>query len=187
MEIDCVSNNQQLKPIVFKSETIISKNELDITLDNSRNIFSLNQNREETKNFKKKFNSFFLFEPPSISELCISKKYMVFWVRNNSFFIIGDVNLKDLKSVFSDTASMTDQTGGWISIQIEGKASKSIFEKLININLDQFIEGRVIRTSINKINCFVLCQNKFYKYTIICPMSYYENMKQRLVNLANLI
>ena len=187
MEIDCVNNNKLLKPIIFKSKKIISKSDLQITLDNSSNIVSLNQNQEKPKKFKNLFKHYFLFEPPKISELNIKKKYLAFWVRSNSFFIIGEFNLKDLKSVFSSTASMTDQTGGWISIQIEGKASKSIFEKLININLDQFIEGRVIRTSINKINCFVLCQNKFYKYTIICPMSYYENMKQRLVNLANLI
>ena len=180
MEIDYVNKNQLLKPIIFKSENIISKNDLQITLDNTRNIVSLNQNREDPKKFKTLFKKYFLFEPPKISELHINKKYIVFWVRTNSFFIIGEFNLKDLKSVFSSTAFMTDQTGGWISIQIEGKASKKIFEKLITLNLDQFIKGKVIRTSINKVNCFVLCENQFYKYTIICPISYHENLQKRL-------
>ncbi len=187
MEIDYVNNNQLLEPINFKSENIFSKNDLRITLDNSKNIVSLNQNREESKKFKTLFKNYFLFEPPKISELNIKNKYMVFWVRTNSFFILGDVSLKDLKSVFSSAASMTDQTGGWISIQIEGKASNSIFEKLITLNLEEFIKGRVIRTSINKINCFVLCENQFYKYTIMCPISYHENLKKRLLSLVGLI
>ena len=182
-----MNSNQLLKPIIFKSENIISKNDLKITLDNTRNIVSLNQNQEESKKFKTLFKKYFLFEPPKISELHINKKYMVFWVRTNSFFIIGDVNLKDLESVFSATASMTDQMGGWILIQIEGKDSKSIFEKLITLNLEEFIARKVIRTSINKINCFVLCENQYYKYTIICPVSYHENLKKRLVSLVDLI
>ena len=81
----------------------------------------------------------------------------------------------------------TDQTGGWISIQIKGKTSKSIFEKLISVNLEEFIQAKAIRASINKINCFILCESQFNKYTIICPISYYENMKSRLVSLAELI
>ena len=187
METDYVNNKQLLAPINFKSENIFFKTNLQITLDNSKNIVSLNQNREEPKKFKTLFKNYFLFEPPKISELRFNKKYMSFWVRTNSFFIIGDVNLKDLNSAFSSTASITDQTGGWISIQIKGKTSKLIFEKLMSINLEEFIQGKVIRASINKINCFVLCVRKFYKYIIICPISYYENMKSRLVSLAELI
>ena len=187
METDYVNNKQLLAPINFKSENIFFKTNLQITLDNSKNIVSLNQNREEPKKFKTLFKNYFLFEPPKISELRFNKKYMSFWVRTNSFFIIGDVNLKDLNSAFSSTASITDQTGGWISIQIKGKTSKLIFEKLMSINLEEFIQGKVIRASINKINCFVLCESQFYKYIIICPISYYENMKSRLVSLAELI
>jgi len=187
MEIDYVNNKQLLEPIYFKSENIFFKNDLQITLDNSKNIFSLNQNRKESKKFKTLFKNYFLFEPPKISESHFNNKYISFWVRTNSFFIIGNVNSKDLNSAFSSTASITDQTGGWMSIHIEGKTSKSIFEKLVSINLEEFIQRKVIRVSINKINCFVLCESQFYKYIIICPISYYENMKSRLVSLADLI
>ena len=62
---------------------------------------------------------------------------------------------------------MTDQMGGWILIQIEGKASKSIFEKLISVNLEEFIQGKVIRVSINKINCFVRIFNLITFYMSI--------------------
>ena len=187
MEIDYVNNKQLLEPINFKSENIFFNNDLQITLDNSKNIVSLYQNRDEPKQFKTLFKNYFLFEPPKISESHFNNKYVSFWVRTNCFFIIGDVNSKDLYSVFSSTASITDQTGGWISIHIKGKTSKSIFEKLVSINLEEFIQRKVIRVSINKINCFVLCESQFYKYIIICPISYYENMKSRLVSLAELI
>ena len=62
MEIDYVNNKQLLEPINFKSESIFSKNDLQITIDNSKNIVSLNQNREEPKKFKTLFKNYFLFE-----------------------------------------------------------------------------------------------------------------------------
>ena len=59
-----MNNKQLLEPINFKSESIFSKNDLQITVDNSTNIVSLNQNREEPKKFKTLFKNYFLFEPP---------------------------------------------------------------------------------------------------------------------------
>ena len=186
MEIDYVNNKQLLEPINFKSEIIFSKNDLQITIDNSTNIVSLNQNREEPKKFKTLFKNYFLFEPPKISELRFNKKYMSFWVRTNSFFIVGDVNPKDLNYVFSSTASITDQTGGWLSFKISGKGSIHLFEKLITINLENFNEGNVIRTSISKINCFVFCKKKDETYYIICPVSFSNAMRSRLIQLMEL-
>ncbi|MAK05725.1 MAG: hypothetical protein CMM64_01120, partial [Rhodospirillaceae bacterium] len=59
--------------------------------------------------------------------------------------------------------------------------------KLLTIDLIAFGSNQVLRTSINKINCFVLCHDQFENYTIICPISFMESMKNRLLNLINLV
>jgi len=74
-----------------------------------------------------------------------------------------------------------------LSFKISGKGSILLFEKLITINLENFNEGNVIRTSLSKINCFVLCKKKAETYYIICPISFYISMSERLRSLISLI
>ena len=163
MEIGYVNKSSLLKANIYKSEVLMINDELKLTLDNSRNIFSLNENKDETNNS------------------------IVLWSRTKSYIVISDFNLDDLTSTFDDLASITDQTGGWLTFKISGKGCIHLFEKLITINLENFNEGNVIRTSINKINCFLLCKNKYNTYYIICPISYYKSMTERLTNLCRLI
>ena len=108
------------------------------------------------------------------------------WSRTKSYIAITNFNLKELTSSFENLASITDQTGGWLLFKVSGKGSLSLFEKLITINLDNFSEGQVIRTSLNKINCFVLCKKKAETYYIICPVSFLDTMKLRLIQLIEL-
>ncbi|MGY9060421.1 MAG: hypothetical protein ACKVHI_11630, partial [Candidatus Puniceispirillales bacterium] len=68
----------------------------------------------------------------------------------------------------------------------DGSACLSLFEKLLTINLEDFDQGKVIRTNIVNINCFVLCKSKFDKYDILCPISFYQSMRSRLENLIKL-
>ncbi|MDB9916079.1 hypothetical protein OAD30_04570, partial [Alphaproteobacteria bacterium] len=84
---------------------------------------------------------------------------------------------------FQSKASITNQTGGWMILNIEGKTCLSLFEKLLTVNLEDFHQGKVIRTIIVNINCFVLCRSKFNKYCILCPISFYQSMRVRLEKL----
>ena len=179
--------SSSLYPIIFYSENLIVKKDLKLNLDNNKKIFSLNEHLGQTKKFNSTFKSYFLYTPPSVSNFKENEKTLVFWARKNSYFILGEIEPKSLNSSFNSTASITDQTGGWVCFNISGKYSKSLFEKLVSLDIDFFKEGDVTRTSINKINCFVLCKEKFLNYTIVCPSSFLESMKNRLISLINLI
>ena len=100
---------------------------------------------------------------------------------------MGDVEAKSIISSFNSIASITDQTGGWVCFNLSGQHSKSLLEKVVVFDIDSFKKGEVTRTSINKINCFVLCKEKYLNYTIICPISFMESMRTRLISLINLI
>ena len=175
-----------LKPNIYSSESLIVTNKIKLTFDNSRNIFSLNEAKVTSKRFNLKFKDFFGFSPPVISKFNSNKNSIAFWSRANSYFIISNITIKKLTSAFDTMGSVTDQTGGWLLFKINGKGSVSLFEKLLTINLNDFSDGTCIRTSINKINCFVLCKIKFEAYYIICPISFSESMKLRLIELIKL-
>ena len=176
-----------LKPNVYRSEVLMVNDKLKLTLDNSRNIFSLNENKDETNKFNRIFNKFFGFSVPEIAKFQLNNNSIVLWSRTKSYIVLSNFNLDDLTSTFDDLASITDQTGGWLTFKISGKGSIHLFEKLITINLENFNEGNVIRTSVSKINCFVLCKKKAETYYIICPISFYISMSERLRSLISLI
>lgn len=181
-----MNKNLLLKPNIYRSEVLIVNDKLKLTLDNSRNIFSLNKNNDEYNKFNSVFKNFFSFLAPDVSKFNLNDNSIVLWSRAKSYIAITNFNLKELTSSFENLASITDQTGGWILFKVSGKGSLSLFEKLITINLDNFSEGQVIRTSLNKINCFVLCKKKAQTYYIICPVSFSDTMKLRLIQLIEL-
>ena len=175
-----------LKPNLYRSEVLMVNDKLKLTVDNSRNIFSLNENKDETNKFNRIFKKFFGFTVPEIAKFKLNDNSIALWSRTKSYIILTDFNLDDLTSTFDGLASITDQTGGWLSFKISGKGSIYLFEKLITINLENFNEGNVIRTSISKINCFVFCRKKDETYYIICPVSFSNAMKSRLIQLIEL-
>ena len=179
-------NKNLLKPNLYVSEVLMVNDKLKLTLDNSRNIFSLNENKDETNKFNRIFKKFFGFTVPEIAKFKLNDNSIALWSRTKSYIILTDFNLDDLTSTFDGLASITDQTGGWLSFKISGKGSIYLFEKLITINLENFNEGNVIRTSISKINCFVFCRKKDETYYIICPVSFSNAMRSRLIQLIEL-
>ena len=175
-----------LKTNLYRSEVLMVNDKLKLTLDNSRNIFSLNENKDETNKFNRIFKKFFGFSVPEIAKFQLNNNSIVLWSRTKSYIVLSDFNLDDLTSTFDDLASITDQTGGWLTFKISGKGSIHLFEKLVTINLENFNEGNVISTSISKINCFVLCKEKAQTYYIICPVSFSNSMRSRLIQLIEL-
>ena len=175
-----------LKTNLYRSEVLMVNDKLKLTLDNSRNIFSLNENKDETNKFNRIFKKFFGFSVPEIAKFKLNDNSIALWSRTKSYIILTDFNLDNLTSTFDGLASITDQTGGWFSFKISGKGSMHLFEKLITINLENFNKGNVIRTSISKINCFVFCKKKAEIYYIICPVSFSNAMKSRLIQLIEL-
>ena len=181
-----MNKNLLLKPNLYRSEVLMVNDNLKLTVDNSRNIFSLNENKGEINKFNPIFKKFFGFTVPEIAKFKLNDNSIALWSRAKSYIILSDFDLDDLTSTFDGLASITDQTGGWLSFKISGKGSIFLFEKLITINLENFNEGNVIRTSISKINCFVFCRKKDETYYIICPVSFSNAMRSRLIQLIEL-
>ena len=176
-----------LIPTIYTDENLVEIKNLKLTIDNTKNIYSINYNTNQIEKFNSRFKKFFSFMPPTISNFEIKNDALVFWIRANSYFVLGQFERKNFEKNFQNVLSITDQTGGWVCFNLNGKDTKLLFEKLLNIDLFSFVKKQVIRTSINKINCFVLCHNQFENYTIVCPTSFSESMKSRLLDLIKLI
>jgi heterotetrameric sarcosine oxidase gamma subunit len=188
MEINYVDKFSLLTSERLSNKNIVVSKKLQFSLQSIKSIFSINKYNGKDKKFNSLFKNIFGFVTPSISKFNINDNQLALWVRSNSYFLISDeIKFKDLASPFEGIASITDQTGGWVILNIEGQACRSLFEKLLTVDLEGFEKGKVIRTSIAGINCFILCKSKFDQYNILCPISFYESMKSRLESLIKLI
>lgn len=61
-----------------------------------------------------------------------------------------------LKTLFGDSASVTEQSGAWVCFDITGPAMRDMCERLCNIAIRTMVAGDVQRTVIHQLGCFVL-------------------------------
>ena len=178
---------KSLQPSIFSNLLLFDTNELKLSIDNSTSLYSIYSGDDDTKKVIKEFKHFFKFLPPKISTFEKNEKVLVFWVRKNSYFVLGEIDYEKFNQSFKNMSSITIQTGGWITFNLSGNSINLLLEKLISVDLDKLTSKTVIRTSVNNTSCFVLCNSQFQNYKILCPISFYESMKSRLLNLIRLI
>ena len=95
-----MNKHSLLKPNIYRSEVLIVNDKLKLTLDNSRNIFSLNKNNDEYNKFNSVFKNFFSFLVPDVSKFNYNDNSIVLWSRTNSYMAITNLNFKELISSF---------------------------------------------------------------------------------------
>lgn len=62
----------------------------------------------------------------------------------------------DLKAMFGDSASVTEQSGAWVCFDLRGPAMEDMSERLCNIPIRQMTSGDARRTVIHQLGCFVI-------------------------------
>ena len=187
MEKDYVLKQKKLLPNIISSEILIEKQNLRLRQSQTDNIFSITKYENKREQFNQNFKNIFALDLPEIGTFTLNKNSKTIWLRVNSYFVFTKKSYNDVINAFHDVASVTDQTGGWSALNLEGKLSISMLEKLLTLDLDLFTKEKAVRASINKINCLILCNKQSEVYTIYCPSSFLESMKTRLTDLVNLV
>ena len=187
MEKDYVLKQKKLLPNIISSEILIEKQNLRLRQSQTDNIFSITKYENKREQFNQNFKNIFALDLPEVDTFTLNKNSKAIWLRVNSYFVFTKKSYNDVINAFHDVASVTDQTGGWGALNLEGKLSISMLEKLLTLDLDLFTKEKAVRASINKINCLILCNKQSEVYTIYCPSSFLESMKTRLTDLVNLV
>ena len=187
MEIGYVLKQKKLLPNIISSEILIEKQNLRLRKSQTDNIFSITEYENKREQFNQNFKNIFALDLPEVGTFTLNKNSKAIWLRVNSYFVFTKKSYNDVINAFHDVASVTDQTGGWGALNLEGKLSISMLEKLLTLDLDLFTKEKAVRASINKINCLILCNKQSEVYTIYCPSSFLETMKTRLIDLINLV
>jgi len=112
----------------------------------------------------------------------------VFWTSPNQYFVeapiaqhelLADMLVKSLKQ----TASVTEQTDGFVRFDLTGESCSEVFERLCILDTRVMKKGAVSRTSLEHSGCFVLCRASDH-FSVYGPRSTAGSIHHALVTAA---
>ncbi|MGR3572822.1 sarcosine oxidase subunit gamma [Brevirhabdus sp.] len=86
-----------------------------------------------------------------------------------------------------DAGSVTEQTDGWCRFEVTGSDAVALFERLCPLDLRKLEAGRVSRTTIEHLGCFVICRDTARAYSVMGPRSSAATLHHALVSAAHSI
>ena len=99
---------------------------------------------------------------PSKSET--GKPFSSFWLSTEQWMIEADFvaheNIEaELKALFGDVASITEQTDAWVRFDVSAANLQPLIERLCNVDLVEALDGFASRTVIEHIGCYLIKRN----------------------------
>lgn len=91
------------------------------------------------------------------------------WMIEAPFASHEDIR-RHLLAIFGDAASITEQTDGWVVIEVTGQRLPDLFERLCNVDLRAAVPGHATRTVIDHIGCYLILRDAG-RITVMGPRS----------------
>jgi sarcosine oxidase subunit gamma len=76
-----------------------------------------------------------------------------------------------LKTAMGDSASVTEQTDGWVRFDLTGPECLAVLQRLCNANTATMVSGSITRTGIHHLSCLLSCRTACDHYSIWGPRS----------------
>jgi len=89
-----------------------------------------------------------------------------------------------LKSLFKDSASITDQTGAWVVFDVTGPSMPDLCERICNVPIRKMIAGDAQRTVIHHLGCFIIRRQADDHIRILGPRASALSLHHALLGAA---
>ena len=112
---------------------------------------------------------------PGPEEVGPGSDYTVFWTGPDQYFVEAPIETHEdievrLKLALKESASVTDQSGGWVRLDVTGEKALATFERLSMADLATTPVHRAKRTVIEHIGCFIITRED--SLSVWAPRSY---------------
>ena len=129
---------------------------------------------------------------PGPGESITKGDFTVFWSAPEQWFVEARLESHEdissiLKRDFKDTASITEQSGGWCRFDLAGDDCVALLQRLCAVDSAAMKPGDATRTVIEHIGAFVLCHGAGNSFSIYGPRSSADSLHHALVTAANSI
>ena len=89
-----------------------------------------------------------------------------------------------VKDAVKDAASVTEQTDGWVRFEVTGARVPDMLERLCNVDVRAMQAGQAVRSQIEHLGTFVLCQKAGAAFGLITLRSAAASMVHALETAA---
>ena len=139
--------------------------------------------------FHKLAKSFLGTGLPDISGLAVKAGIRAFWTAPEQWFIQAPIESHEdlehqLGAALKDTASVTEQSGGWVQFDLTGPRAPDVFERLCAVNTRMMAANTVVRSTIEHLGCFILCYENARQYSVLSPRSSAASMHDAITTAA---
>jgi len=125
--------------------------------------------------------------------MSISKNELtVFWTAQEQWFVEAPLETHEdiaavLKKDFKQTASVTEQTGGWCRFDVKGIDCVSMLERLCAVDVAELKIDQATRSVIEHIGIFIICREEKTWFSIYAPASFAGSLHHALTTAAKSI
>ncbi len=124
---------------------------------------------------------------PGPGQAAAASLWGAFWVSPEMWFVEAPTAshediVAQLKSLFGDAASLTEQTDAWIRLEVTGPL-QPLFERLCNVDLARFGLGSATRTLIEHLGVYAIRRGP-EAMTVLGPRSSAGSLHEALLAAA---
>lgn len=139
--------------------------------------------------FAPKAAAFFGMALPGPGGMSAAGDWSAFWTGPGQWMVMApyasheDIS-RIVKAGLADTASVTEQTDGWVRFDIEGPRAMDMLERLSNVDIRTMKAGQATRTQVEHLGSFLLCHSAGSRFSLITLRSGADSMHHALVTAA---
>ena len=150
---------------------------------------SLTQRGGKSRAFTAAAKRIFKTKLPDPGQSFSKGEFTLFWSSPEQWFVEAPASTHEdiaalLKAEFEESASITEQSGGWCRFDLEGDACVSVLERLCAVDTATMANDAATRSVIEHIGVFVLCRNAGSLFSIYGPRSSAGSLHHALVSAA---
>lgn len=134
----------------------------------------------------------FGFDLPGPGTSAAAGDFHLIWTGPDQWFVEApfasheDIS-RIVKAGLGATASVTEQTDGWVRFDITGGTVVDMLERLCPVPTRRMETGAATRSIVEHMGCFVICRTKGQRFSIIAPRSYAGSLHHALKATAHSI
>lgn len=139
--------------------------------------------------FAKAAERFFGFAMPGPGKVAGRTPYNAIWTAADQWLVEAPFDSHEdiahiVKDGFGDAASVTEQTDGWVRLDLEGTGVVATFERICPLDIGRMPADTASRTLIEHLGCIVVCRAAGLRFTVLGPRSSAASLHHALLAAA---
>lgn len=129
---------------------------------------------------------------PGPDQAVLSEPYAALWIAAESWLVAAPSDgHEDLAARLAEemgaAASVTEQSDGWVTIDLEGADVPDMLERLCPAPVRRMQGGAARRTTIHQMGCFLICRGTHASFRLIGPRSSADSLWHALEQAARAV